>query len=98
MSSGAGGSSCPACHFTAFPSLLRTRGTYLSARGRVVDEAAVDVCRAHPRARWSDASSLLERATEFSFATDGFHPSAEGYRLWAEIIAEAVPDRLVADA
>jgi lysophospholipase L1-like esterase len=37
-------------------------------------------------------ASLID---EGFFARDGFHPSARGYARWAEIVADAVTERVL---
>lgn len=73
--------------FDAFPSLPRALRTYLAERGRALDAAAREVCATRPAASWL-APFGLEDADAAFFARDGFHPSAVGYRRWAEQIAQ----------
>lgn len=73
----------PIQHFSALPWLLRQ---VLGTRGALLDEQLQLVCREltagyHPIQANGAAGYLAE---------DGYHPSALGYRVWAEGLAEAV--------
>jgi lysophospholipase L1-like esterase len=71
----------PLEHFTALPWLLRR---LLGARARLLDGCL---------ARLAAASGATHHALKLEFsgsylAVDGYHPSALGYRLWAQALTE----------
>jgi lysophospholipase L1-like esterase len=75
--------------FAEFPALPTTLGRYLAERATMLDQVADQVCREHPRATWVPAAGVLPMQPTY-FARDGFHPSGECYRVWAEAVADAV--------
>ena len=75
--------------FASFPSLPRTLGRYLAARGAQLDEVSRQICDATPGARFAETDAGLVDAS--FFAADGFHPGAHGYQRWADAVADVVP-------
>ncbi|WP_309103676.1 SGNH/GDSL hydrolase family protein [Microbacterium sp.] len=75
--------------FATFPTLPRTLGRYLAARGAELDEVSRQICDATPGARFAETDAGLVDAS--FFATDGFHPGAHGYERWADAVADVVP-------
>jgi lysophospholipase L1-like esterase len=73
--------------FAAFPSLPTTLGRYLAERAGALDEVSQQVCVKHPRATWISSTDILPIGPDF-FAHDRFHPSAAGYRRWAQVVAD----------
>lgn len=73
--------------FEVFPALPRTLARCLADRAAVLDAVSRQVCAAHPRACWLPTTS----PGPGGFARDGFHPSADGYRQWAEVVAAVLP-------
>jgi lysophospholipase L1-like esterase len=73
--------------FDVFPSLPTTLGRYLAERARALDEVSERVCGERPRVTFVSADGLLPVDADF-FARDHFHPSAAGYRRWAEVVAD----------
>jgi lysophospholipase L1-like esterase len=72
--------------FEAFPSLPTTLGRYLAQRAGALDEVSQQVCAEQPRATWISSTGILPTGPDF-FAQDHFHPSAPGYRRWAQVVA-----------
>jgi lysophospholipase L1-like esterase len=72
--------------FAAFPSLPTTLGRYLAQRAAAFDELSQRVCAEQPRAVWISSTSILPTGPDM-FAQDRFHPSAAGYRRWAQAVA-----------
>jgi lysophospholipase L1-like esterase len=72
--------------FQEFPSLPRILRRYLAEQATLLDQVAQRVCAAVPSATWVTSSALPEDPADF-FATDGFHPSAAGYRDWAKAVS-----------
>jgi lysophospholipase L1-like esterase len=78
----------PMHRFPALPSPLRA---YLGARAAQLD---------HELARWVARDRSMHHlpipvlSGEGMMASDGFHPGPEGHRIWGELLAEAVADRL----
>lgn len=73
----------PIQHFSALPWLLRQ---VLGARGVLLDEQLQHVCR-----ELAAGYHLIQANSAVDYlAEDGYHPSALGYRVWAEGLAEAV--------
>jgi lysophospholipase L1-like esterase len=74
--------------FASFPSLPRTLRRHLAESGHALDEVARHVCAARADAEWMpSADDRVEVGLDF-FAADGFHPSAIGYRRWADLVRE----------
>jgi len=73
--------------FAAFPSLPTTLGRYLAQRAGALDAVSQQVCAKQPRATWISSTDILPIGPDF-FAQDCFHPSAAGYRRWAQAVAE----------
>jgi lysophospholipase L1-like esterase len=73
--------------FEAFPSLPTTLGRYLAQRAGALDEVSQQVCAKQPRATWISSTDILPVGPDF-FARDRFHPSATGYRRWAQAVAD----------
>jgi lysophospholipase L1-like esterase len=73
--------------FAAFPALPTTLGRYLAQRAGALDEVSQQVCAKHPRATWISSTDILPIGPDF-FAHDRFHPSAAGYRRWAQVVAD----------
>jgi lysophospholipase L1-like esterase len=73
--------------FAAFPSLPTTLGRYLAQRAGALDAVSQQVCAKHPRVTWIGSTDILPMGPDF-FAHDCFHPSAAGYRRWAQAVAE----------
>jgi lysophospholipase L1-like esterase len=73
--------------FAAFPSLPTTLGRYLAQRGGALDEISQQVCAEQPRATWISSTDILPIGPDF-FAQDRFHPSAPGYRRWAQAVTD----------
>lgn len=76
--------------FDVFPSLPTTLGQYLTERAVVLDDIARAQCAARPTVTWTSSIDLVAAGPEF-FAHDGFHPSAAGYRHWAEAVVDRLP-------
>nr|WP_241266505.1 SGNH/GDSL hydrolase family protein [Streptomyces scabichelini] len=77
--------------FDVFPSLPTTLGRYLARRAGALDEVSRQICAAQPRATWVDSTDLLPAGPGF-FAHDRFHPSAAGYRDWAQAVADKLSE------
>ncbi|MFI1920513.1 SGNH/GDSL hydrolase family protein [Nocardia sp. NPDC020380] len=75
--------------FSDFPALPAIFGRYLAERANAFDEVTRQVCADRPRATMTDSADILPVGPDF-FAADGFHPSASGYRQWAESVADYV--------
>jgi lysophospholipase L1-like esterase len=76
--------------FASFPSLPRTLRRHLAESGRTLDQLAQAACAERERVEWvSSANGEVVVGRDF-FASDGFHPSAVGYRRWADVAAESV--------
>lgn len=73
--------------FDAFPSLPTTLGRYLAGRARALDEVSRQVCGERSLTTWISSVDLLPTDDPLFFAPDRFHPSASGYRRWAEVVA-----------
>jgi len=73
--------------FDAFPSLPATLGRFLAQRAGALDDVSAKVCAARPRATWISSTDSLPMGPD-DFARDRFHPSASGYRRWAEAVAD----------
>lgn len=75
--------------FEVFPSIPRTLRRYLADQAATFDAAAQRVCSERPNSVWVTSTDGTKIGTD-SFAADGFHPSARGYRSWAETVADHV--------
>jgi lysophospholipase L1-like esterase len=71
----------------AFPSLPSTLGRYLAQRASALDAVSQQVCAEQPRTTWISSTDILPIGPDF-FAQDRFHPSAPGYRRWAQAVAD----------
>jgi lysophospholipase L1-like esterase len=71
--------------FAAFPSLPVTLARYLGERAAALDEVSQQVCAEQPRAIWISSTEIPPLSF---FAHDRFHPSATGYRRWAQAVAD----------
>ncbi|NLP85287.1 SGNH/GDSL hydrolase family protein [Microbacterium sp. CFH 90308] len=74
--------------FASFPSLPRTLRRHLAESGQALDEVARQVCATREDAEWMPSAD--DQVGPDFFAADGFHPSAIGYRRWAELVREKV--------
>lgn len=81
------------------PRLLQPLRAVAGFRGRQLDAVARDaVADAHDRRRGATTyvdiagptGPPFRRDHDRFFAADGYHPSAEGYRLWAEAVLAAI--------
>jgi lysophospholipase L1-like esterase len=68
--------------FGEFPSLPRTLAAYLDERAHALDAVTEQVCLSTERVTWLSSRGLFADASGI-FASDGFHPSEDGYRRWA---------------
>lgn len=75
--------------FKVFPTIPRTLRRYLADQAAGFDEASRRVCSERPNCDWVDSTDVTKLGPD-AFASDGFHPSASGYRSWAEAVAEHV--------
>jgi lysophospholipase L1-like esterase len=82
--------------FATFPSLPGALRRYLAEAARSLDEVAEEICSSRANATWVGSADVGGVGPDF-FARDGFHPSAIGYRRWAELVADTLPN-LDADA
>ncbi|HZM81945.1 MAG TPA: SGNH/GDSL hydrolase family protein [Candidatus Limnocylindrales bacterium] len=73
--------------FALFPSLPHPLGRYLGERAAAFDEIGQRVCACEPRAAWVGTTGTPPPGF---FCRDRFHPSASGYRHWAEMVVPAV--------
>jgi lysophospholipase L1-like esterase len=72
--------------FREFPSLPLTLRRYLAEQATALDHVSQQVCTGKPSVTWVASNPLPEDKAAF-FAGDGFHPSASGYRHWAEAVS-----------
>ncbi|MFC0529202.1 SGNH/GDSL hydrolase family protein [Phytohabitans kaempferiae] len=72
--------------FTKFPALPATLARYLSERADTLDQVSRRICAQNPDRTAFISSPAGQPPPEF-FGSDRFHPSALGYRLWAEDLA-----------
>jgi lysophospholipase L1-like esterase len=70
--------------FARFSSWPATLARYLGERAATLDEISRQVCAERQRTTWIDTSAP---PADF-LARDRFHPSAAGYRGWAEAVAD----------
>lgn len=73
--------------FDAFPSIPTTLGRYLTARAEALDAVSRRIIAQLPQATWISTHEFAPMGPDF-FARDRFHPSAVGYRRWAQLTAE----------
>jgi lysophospholipase L1-like esterase len=71
--------------FALFPSIPTTLGRHLAKSAAALDEASRRICATRPATRWVGATA--EPGHGF-FAADRFHPSGDGYRMWAQTVAD----------
>jgi lysophospholipase L1-like esterase len=81
--------------FAAFPALPATLGRYLAERGSALDAVSQQICAQRPQAIW--ISSTAGVPPPDSFAPDRFHPSAAGYRRWAQDVAPHIAHLVAQD-
>lgn len=78
--------------FDVFPALPTTLGRFLAEHAARLDAVSREVCAARPKATWISSTEILpgeiQRTGPDFFARDRFHPSALGYRRWAEAITD----------
>jgi lysophospholipase L1-like esterase len=74
-----------------FPALPAPLSILLGTRSRLLDAAAADLAERLERV-WH-IPMPLDAGSAALFCHDGFHPSAEGHRRWAELIAESCLER-----
>lgn len=72
--------------FTKFPALPATVARYLGERADALDQVSQRICARNPDRTIFISSPAGQPPPEF-FGSDRFHPSALGYRLWAEDLA-----------
>jgi lysophospholipase L1-like esterase len=72
--------------FALFPALPRTLARYLGERADVLNNTSREVCALNP-ARTTFISTPAGQPPADFFGNDRFHPSAAGYRLWAQDVA-----------
>ncbi|MEV4624527.1 SGNH/GDSL hydrolase family protein [Asanoa sp. NPDC049573] len=72
--------------FTTFPALPATLARYLSERAGALDQVSQRICAQNPDRTTFISSPAGQPPPEF-FGNDRFHPSALGYRLWAQDVA-----------
>ena len=70
--------------FAHFPSLPPELSRAWSGRAATFDDVSRQICATHPVAMWVTMPGVP--SSDF-FASDRFHPSAAGYRRWAQVIA-----------
>lgn len=75
----------------AFPQPLRGLLGWRSRRVAAAEIAATQAAGGQP-VDLVTATGAVFRADRGTFSEDGFHPSADGYRLWAEALMPAVQD------
>lgn len=79
--------------FRRFPSIPARLAHYLSERADALDAVSREVCAQNPKRTTFISSPAGTPPPEF-FSADRFHPSALGYRLWAQDIAAHVTPAL----
>lgn len=79
--------SVPPMH--AFPALPQPLRWTLGRRARLLDQRMQSVAARHPRARWLPLTLPMEARY---MATDGFHPAADAYQIWARMAADQLRD------
>ncbi|MBP2216992.1 SGNH/GDSL hydrolase family protein [Arthrobacter sp. CAN_C5] len=72
--------------FQQFPSLPSVLRNYLTEKATALDAVSRRICETKRSVTWVPSAGLPGSPAEF-FAGDGFHPSALGYRYWAEAVA-----------
>jgi lysophospholipase L1-like esterase len=76
--------------FALFPSIPATLGHYLSERAAALDEITRQICAGRSGTTWVTTTGVPP--ADF-FASDRFHPSAAGYQLWAQVVADHLAPR-----
>ncbi|MDR8019755.1 SGNH/GDSL hydrolase family protein [Nesterenkonia aerolata] len=74
--------------FSSFPALPKILARYLDEQAARLDDISQQVCADREVVTWLGAD-MLATGKDF-FAVDGFHPNADGYRRWAQAVAENV--------
>lgn len=70
-----------------FPSIPGTLRRHLARRAGEFDRVAEQVCAERSGTNWVSSTDVIPIDADF-FARDKFHPSAYGYRRWAETVAD----------
>jgi lysophospholipase L1-like esterase len=76
--------------FALFPSMPTILGRYLSERAAALDEVTRQICDGRSGTTW--VPTIGVPPADF-FASDCFHPSAAGYQLWAQVVADHLAPR-----
>ncbi len=79
--------------FSQFPSLRSPLRPYLARRALRIDTRSAQLCSELGVLFVPFIEHEIDLGPDF-FAADGFHPSAAGYALWAEYIAEKIAEQL----
>jgi len=75
--------------FQHMPGLPRPMRTILGLRGRAMDDVLRRVARQLPNMRHIPLATQSQMGDDM-FTEDGFHLASNGYRRWAELIADEV--------
>lgn len=75
--------------FSRFPALRSPLRSVLARRAARIDARSAEVCRELGALFIPFSASDMDLGSDF-FADDRFHPSASGYALWAEYLAERI--------
>lgn len=81
----------PVGRFPAIPAPLRWIFGLVAG---ALDEASREALTGQPKLRYVAFPRQVTGKTAL-FAADGFHPGAEGYRVWADLLAAALDDWLI---
>ncbi|MEU3254879.1 SGNH/GDSL hydrolase family protein [Streptomyces sp. NPDC006997] len=73
--------------FADFPSLPGALARFCAEGAAGLDRASQRVCAERPQVAWINSTDIMRITGDF-FARDGFHPSAHGYRQWAQAVAD----------
>jgi lysophospholipase L1-like esterase len=73
--------------FQHMPGLPRAMRTILGLRGRAMDDVLRRLARQTPNVRHVPLATQPRMGASF-FTADGFHLASDGYRTWAELIAD----------